>query len=235
MHTAARNAHAALLLALFALAALLLGGCASLEPAEPGSVAGAALRSASPAQAPTDGAIYAAGRETSFFEDPKARRKGDLITIRLQEATAASKSSSTDTAKQATVDLPAPTIAGRAVVNNSGVNLLETSIDGKRTFAGKGSSSQQNQLTGSITAVVVEVLPNGNLVIEGEKWLRLNQGDELVRVRGVVRPFDVLADNSVTSDRVADARISYSGRGALAAANRQGWLSRFFNSGLFPY
>lgn len=234
MNLAARNARTALVLAALTLALLALSGCVAMEPAEPDSATGAALRSAQQAQPVTDGAIYAAGRETSFFEDPKARRKGDLITIRLQEATAASKSSSTDTEKETSVDLPGPTIAGRPVTVN-GTPILDTSIDGSRSFAGKGSSTQQNQLSGSITAVVVEVLPNGNLVIEGEKWLRLNQGDELVRVRGVVRPFDVLADNSVTSDRVADARISYSGRGALAAANKPGWLSRFFTSGLFPY
>lgn len=234
MNPAARNAQTALVLAALALAVMTLGGCASMDPVEPDSATGAALRSAQAVQPATDGAIYAAGRETSFFEDPKARRKGDLITIRLQEATAASKSSSTDTEKETTVDLPGPTLGGRAVTAN-GTPILDTSIEGTRSFAGKGSSSQQNQLSGSITAVVVEVLPNGNLVIEGEKWLRLNQGDELVRVRGVVRPFDVLADNSVTSDRVADARISYAGRGALAAANKPGWLSRFFTSGWFPY
>lgn len=221
------------LLAAVALAALL-GGCATTDRADTPSASGTALRTAAQGQPATDGAIYAAGRETVFFQDPTARRRGDLVTIRLQEATNASKSSSTDTEKNQTLDLPGPTIAGAAATIN-GRAVLDTSVDGKRKFAGKGSSTQQNQLTGSITAVVVDVLPNGNLVLEGEKWLRLNQGDELIKVRGVVRPFDVLPDNSVASDRIADARISYAGRGALASANAQGWLSRFFGSPLFPY
>jgi flagellar L-ring protein precursor FlgH len=221
------------LLAAVALA-VVLGGCATTDRADTPSASGTALRTAAQGQPATDGAIYAAGRETVFFQDPTARRRGDLVTIRLQEATNASKSSSTDTEKNQTLDLPGPTIAGAAATIN-GRAVLDTSVDGKRKFAGKGSSTQQNQLTGSITAVVVDVLPNGNLVLEGEKWLRLNQGDELIKVRGVVRPFDVLPDNSVASDRIADARISYAGRGALASANAQGWLSRFFGSPLFPY
>jgi flagellar L-ring protein precursor FlgH len=224
--------------ALAALAALacaaLLSGCATTTTADTPSASDTALRAAAQSLPPTDGAIYASGRETAFFEDPKARRRGDLVTIRLQEATNASKSSSTDTEKSQAIDLPGPTIAGRPVTVN-GTPVLATNIEGDRTFTGKGSSTQQNQLTGSITAVVVDVLPNGNLVVEGEKWLRLNQGDELIRVRGVVRTFDVLPDNSVPSDRIADARISYAGRGALANANAQGWIARFFNSPLFPY
>jgi flagellar L-ring protein precursor FlgH len=223
---------AALATGLVALAAL--SGCHAVRDDPPPSATGTAYRAAAQAQPATDGAIYAAGRETGFFEDPKARRRGDLVTIRLQESTNASKSSQTDTEKNQSVDIAAPTIAGKAVTLN-GNAVLQNTIDGKRKFEGKGSSTQQNQLTGSLTAVVVDVLPNGNLVVEGEKWLRLNQGDELIKVRGVVRPFDVLPDNSVLSERVADARISYAGRGALASANAQGWLSRFFNSPLFPF
>lgn len=216
-----------------ALAALLQGCAATIEHEPPPSSTGAALR-ALPPSVPTEGSIYAATREIAYFEDPKARRLGDLLTIRLREATNASKSSSTDTEKNQTVDLPGPTIAGRPVTVN-GTPVLDTNIEGQRKFAGKGSSSQQNQLSGALTAVVVDVLPNGNLVLEGEKWLRLNQGDELIRIRGVVRPFDVLADNSVLSERIADARISYAGKGAIASANAQGWLARFFNSPLYPY
>jgi flagellar L-ring protein precursor FlgH len=220
-------------LALAVAALALLPGCATTDTAEMPAATGAAMRSV-PQAVPTEGAIYAAQASASLFEDPKARRLGDLLTIRLQESTNASKSSSTGTEKTSEIDMPAPTIAGRPVTVN-GTPVLGTNIDGARKFNGKGSSSQQNQLEGSITAVVVDVLPNGNLVLEGEKWLRLNQGDEMIRVRGIVRPFDVLPDNSVPSDRIADARISYAGRGALADSNAQGWLSRFFNSPLFPY
>ncbi|MCZ8129731.1 MAG: flagellar basal body L-ring protein FlgH [Steroidobacteraceae bacterium] len=224
-----RAASAVLLAAVVAAA-----GCAAPFERELPQPRGAAHRVAVAPVAPSDGAIYQPGREIAFFEDLKARRVGDLVMIRLQEATNARKSSSTETSKETSVSMPGPTIAGRPVTV-AGVPVLDMGVDGTRSFQGEGSSSQQNALTGTITAVVVEVLGNGNLVIEGEKWLRLNQGDELVKVRGVVRAVDVLPDNSVTSDRVADARISYAGRGALASANRQGWLSRFFNSALYPY
>ena len=79
------------------------------------------------------------------------------------------------------------------------------------------------------------LLANGNLVVRGEKWLKLNQGDEFVRISGVIRPYDIATDNTVTSDRVADARISYGGKGAVQAASRMGWLARFFNSALAPF
>jgi flagellar L-ring protein precursor FlgH len=81
---------------------------------------------------------------------------------------------------------------------------------------------------------VVEVQANGNLLVQGEKSLRLNQGDEFIHISGVVRPADVSTNNTVTSDRIADAHISYSGKGVIANSNRMGWLSRFFNSVFAP-
>jgi len=86
-----------------------------------------------------------------------------------------------------------------------------------------------------VTVTVVQRLPNGNLVVQGQKNLRLNQGDELVQVQGIVRPGDIAPDNSIPSSRVAEARIVYGGRGPVAQSNAMGWLSRFFNSGLTPF
>lgn len=119
----------------------------------------------------------------------------------------------------------------------NGKAVLESSIEGAREFDGQGSSSQSNTLSGNITVTVVSRLQNGNLVVQGEKWLRLNQGDEFVRISGVIRPYDIQQDNTMaTSDCVADARISYGGRGMVAmSVNRAGWLSRFFNSAWYPY
>ncbi len=184
--------------------------------------------------APTPGAIYAEGAEVSLFEDPRARRIGDLVTIELRESTSATKSATTKTKKDSSTDIPAPVILGRPVTVN-GVPILQNSVEAQREFDGSGSSSQSNRLTGNLTAVVVARLPNGNLVLRGEKQLRLNQGDEFVRVTGVVRPIDIGLDNVVGSDRVADARISYGGKGVLANANKPGWLDRFFNSPVMPY
>jgi flagellar L-ring protein FlgH len=213
------------------LLALLLGGCASSAPvreSEPIAIA------RQPQAQPTTGAIYSAGSGFALFEDTKARVAGDLLTVLLIEKTQAKKNAATSTSKDSSVDIANPTLLGRAL-SKSGTGIGEFGLEGSRAFDGKGDSSQSNQLSGSVTVTVVERLPNGNLVISGEKNLELNQGSERVRLSGIVRAVDIKPDNTITSDRVADARIEYVGRGALADANSQGWLSRFFNSPWFPF
>ncbi|MCE7616813.1 flagellar basal body L-ring protein FlgH, partial [Vibrio fluvialis] len=100
---------------------------------------------------------------------------------------------------------------------------------------GSASSSQGNKLEGAITVTVSEVLPNGVIRIRGEKWIRLNQGDEFIRLTGIVRVDDISRNNQVSSQRIGDARITYSGRGALADSNASGWLTQFFNSPWMPF
>jgi flagellar L-ring protein precursor FlgH len=116
-----------------------------------------------------------------------------------------------------------------------GTPLLSNNINDAAKFAGEGDSAQSNSLTGYITATVTRVLPNGNLYVIGEKLIGINQGSEYVRISGVVRPIDLAPDNSIPSLKVGAARISYGGKGALADANAQGWLSRFFNSPWTPF
>ena len=182
----------------------------------------------------TDGAIYQAGQQMELFADLKARRIGDVLTIRLAESTNASKSAATKTAKTTAVNNTGPTIFGKTITA-AGVPILTTTMNGADSFDGSGSSTQGNSLAGSLTVTVMDVQANGNLVVQGEKTLKLNQGDEFVRVSGVVRPADIRTDNTVTSDKVADAHISYSGRGVIDSSNRVGWLARFFNSAYAPY
>ncbi len=219
--------HAATLSAAAALAACSAGLIknAKLPPAAEGP----AYRAAQLAAPASDGAIYMQARAVAFFEDPRGHRVGDVITIRLTEAFNASKTASTQTQKDNSTTLTAPMFAGKLPLNG------DTTLAAKRAFTGNGTATQQNALTGSITAVVTEVLPNGNLLISGERALQLNQGEEFVRVQGVVRVIDVQADNSVTSDRIADARISYNGQGVIDASNKQGWLARFFGSPVAPF
>ncbi len=179
------------------------------------------------------GAIYTAGQDIRYFEDVKARRVGDMITITLAERTDARKSASTATSRDSELDIPAPTIAG-GPVPRSGTQVLQNNIDTSRSFSGQGDSAQSNSLNGSITVTVVGVTPSGNLLVQGEKWIEINQGQELIRISGLVRPADIQTDNSIESFRVANARITYSGRGAVARANTQGWLGRLFDSAIFP-
>jgi flagellar L-ring protein precursor FlgH len=182
----------------------------------------------------TDGAIYQAGQQMELFADLKARRVGDVLTIVLNEVTNASKSATTTTAKTTTVANSAPTIFGQSMTVR-GRPILSTTLNGNDAFSGAGTSAQSNSLAGSLTVTVMDVQANGNLVVQGDKTLHLNQGDEFVHISGVVRPADIATNNTVTSDKLADARISYKGKGVVDSSNRMGWLARFFNSAFSPF
>jgi flagellar L-ring protein FlgH len=182
----------------------------------------------------TDGAIYQAGQQMELFADLKARRVGDILTIKLNESTAASKNAVTKTTKATTVADSAPTIFGQSMTIR-GRPILSTTLNGANAFDGEGASTQSNSLAGSLTVTVTDVQANGNLVVQGDKTLKLNQGDEYVHIAGVIRPADIATDNTVTSDKIADAHISYSGKGVTDSSNRMGWLARFFNSAYAPF
>ncbi|MEN2770493.1 flagellar basal body L-ring protein FlgH [Escherichia coli] len=172
--------------------------------------------------------VFETGYNWSLTADRRAYRVGDILTVILEESTQSSKQAKTNFGKSNTVDIGAPTIFGHTKDKLSG------SIDANRDFDGSATSQQQNSLRGEITVSVHAVQPNGILEIRGEKWLTLNQGDEYIRLSGLVRADDIQNDNSVSSQRIADARISYAGRGALSDANAAGWLTRLFNHPLFP-
>lgn len=216
-----------------ALALALLAGCMAMPARDDGEWAPTAPMQPEVAAAPADGAIYHDNQNMELFSDARAHRVGDILTIVLVESTQASKKASTSTSKKDKADVAAPTIMGKDLTING--NPLSVGLDSERNFDGSGSSSQSNQLTGQITVTVAQRLSNGNLIVRGEKWLTINQGQELVRIAGIVRPQDIGQDNTVASTRVADARISYTGRGTLADANTRGWLSRFFNSKWMPF
>ena len=214
-----------LLLVLFSA---LLAGCAS-QP-QPVVVAEEdwappPLPEAKPQQI-VDGSLFNASYSNSLFEDRMAYRQGDILTIKLSEETTSTKSSGTDFDKDSSLSMPVPVIWGQSGQSSS--------LAMSRDFAGSSSSSQKNMLDGAITVSVVDVLPNGALSVRGEKWIKLNQGDEYIRIAGILRPEDITPDNTVSSQRLANARIIYSGEGALAEANEAGWLTRFFNNPLFP-
>lgn len=212
--------------------AAMLGACSNVPPRD-AAYAPTFPVAKQPPQ-PSNGAIYQAGYSKNMFEDARAHNVGDLITVILQEETQAEKSASTSTAKDNSIELGAPTVFGQQLTHN-GNQVLSASVSTATDFSGDGASSQSNSLSGSITVFVSNVLPNGNLVIRGEKRLTLNQGDEYIRLSGIVRPEDVTPENTIGSTKVANAEILYSGNGAIADSNRQGWLSRFFNSPIWPF
>jgi len=220
----------------------LLSACAT-APRNPANFA-PTMPPAPSARASNNGAIYQSGYGVDLFGDIKAHRVGDVLTIKLVESTQASKKASTNTKKKTSADLANPTILGSSPrFNAPGAlplasnrnNTLENKLSSDQSFGGSGDSSQSNSLSGNVTVTVARVLPNGNLVVRGQKQLTLNQGDEYIQISGIVRPADIGSDNTVLSNKVANARIRYTGRGTLADANTMGWLARFFNSGYWPF
>lgn len=180
---------------------------------------------------PRSGSLYQTGA-MDLFNDIKARRIGDIITVKLQEKMNAQKKAAANEKKSNVSSHSAPTLLGGTVgAAVGGINLLgDTSLNSNDTFKGQGDASQSNSLTGDISVTVVEVIPNGNLVVRGEKWVTINQGEEVIRFGGIVRPADIAPDNSIPSTKVADARIIYSGDGLVNEATQKGWLARFFSN-----
>lgn len=169
------------------------------------------------------GAIYSPQNGGLFATDRRASRVGDILTVSFAESFQATKSQNAGTAKTSSFDITLPNISPFT----SGGDLSHGTT---QNFSGSGTAAQSNSLTGQVSVHVVRIMPGGNLEILGQKKLTLNNGDEYVRVRGIVRPEDIMANNVVMSDRIANAEITYIGAGDLADAGRRGWLSSFMTS-----
>ncbi len=220
-------------LILIALSASLITGCVS-KPAKPDNPEYAPVRPQALAQPQAvTGSIFNPATSMNLYSDGRAHRVGDILTIVLSEQTQSSKSAKTEVDKSSELSIPAPTILGKSA-ELFGNPLSFSQPESSSTFDGEGKSDMSNSLNGNITVTVHDVLPNGTLVVRGEKWLTLNQGDEFIRISGLVRPLDISTDNSVQSTKLADARITYSGTGTVADSNSAGWLSKFFISPLWP-
>ena len=162
------------------------------------------------------------GPRRRAVREPVARRVGDTLTIRLNERTNASKSSSTSTSKATNIEHAGPDHRRPAGDDERHRDPRARRSTTRAEFDGEGDSTQSNRLDGDITVTVAQRLPNGNLLVRGQKWIAINQGQEYVRIQGIVRPIDIDPDNSISSLKVADAMIAYGGKGALANANSPG-------------
>ncbi len=216
-----------------ALAVLLvaaLAGCSTVGPQKvemdiPESGRHAAMQSAPPPQA--NGAIFQAGWHRGLFEDPRARHLGDTLTVQIEERLSAKQSSTSSLDRKGNVEagFSAFPFTSRHALGKVGVNGSSANA-----FEGKGATGSDNSFSGTITVTVVEVLPNGNLVVAGEKQVGINQNVETLRFAGVVNPVTIQAGNVVSSTQVADARMQVRGQGDIDRAQTTGWLSRFFLS-----
>lgn len=208
------------------LGCLCLAGCAMMPP--PTNVHQPMTARPQPLAEPpaANGAIYRVSyADKRFFEDRRARGVGDTLLININEKTNASKASDSSAERTGDTTLSVPALAGLP-----GKSFLNATLEASssNTFEGKGEASSENDFTGTITVTVIEVMPNGNLVVSGEKQVGVNQGTEFIRFSGVVNPIDITAANAVTSTQVADARIEYKATGYIDEAQVMGWLARFF-------
>ena len=215
---------------------LLLGGCASYMEEKIGKEFKSIqpdFTNIQPASYTTAGAVYN-GQGGLFASDRRANNVGDIITITLEENMSAANSGSETLSKsdEYSFDLPEALFGPSSLIGKfffpGGVK--EDNLKGGTTqkFTGTGTAAQANSLTGTISVTVIRVYPNGNLEVKGERRLSYNSGTEYIRVSGVIRPEDISSSNTVSSTKVADAQISYTGTGDMNDSVTKGWLSRYF-------
>lgn len=210
-----------------AAAALLLAGCQTLnappkvDVAEPTS----ALPVAQPAPVINNGSLFQATQYRPLFEDHRARLVGDTITVQIVEKVSATQKSTSSIDKSGTVSAGITALPGIAPNSFGRASAAGTSSN---TYAGKGSTENTNDFSGTITATVTGVLPNGHLLVAGEKQIGVNHNVDVLRFSGQVDPRAIQPGNTVPSAQIANVRIEHRGRGAQAEANGIGWLARFF-------
>lgn len=193
-----------------------------LEPAKPNYSTGSLWQDAS----------------VGLAEDLKARRKGDILTILIVEQASASKQATTGTSRKTNISAGVPNLLGLET-NMTGIrNWMDLSnlikANSESSFDGTGSTTRKENLSATITAKVVEVLPNGNYLISGRRNVKVNNEDQLILVEGTVRPRDISPDNVISSGQVADARITYTGKGIVSDQTSPGWLTNIFNK-VWPF
>lgn len=211
------------------LCAILIGACASKPALMPTAEFAPIMPIPEPKNEQVTGAIYTSGR--GLFGDlrsyqPSKLKVGDILTVLLDESTQAERTNEVKTSRETE-----NTVMNQALVNNVAGKLgigpsLSTNIGpsgGSITSDGSGLAGQAARLTGSISAMVVEVFSNGNLMIVGEKQLALTEGTEFIRIKGIIRPADIQPDNTVLSTRIANAQIAYRGTGELASSTKTPW------------
>lgn len=174
----------------------------------------------------SSGSIYSESNAISLYSDIKAYRVGDIVHVVLKEKTNASKNAKNNL--NSTTDISSPSGLDTGVIGVPLGERLDTALQSKKLFNGKSDSEQKNNIEGSISVNVVQVLNNGNLVVRGEKWITINDDQEFIRLTGIIRTEDISRDNKIDSTKIANARIEYSGSGSFHESQTTGWLSRFF-------
>jgi len=216
------------------LGGLILTGCASINPPQPLPVAPASLGSVPHERsAPAEGSLFDPNRTESLFEDFRARRTGDVVTILLEENFKGAKEVDTQTARDSDMNIGLTGIMGLEFKKRMEPHY-DTTIDAtkaiggstKDSFKGSGKTTRDASLEGTISARIVDVLPDGNLLVQGSRELKINNESQYLILTGVIRPKDLAADNTISSTRIADARIAYTGGGTLSEKQNPAWFAR---------
>ena len=214
-------------------AAVLLGACQSapvqFEPLKPIDYTHTKAWGT-----PTNGSLFQAGSYRPGFEDPRARWAGDTLTIQITEKVSANQSSSSNVDRSGSVGGTVTAVPLMKPADLAKVNNLTMGAESSNTFAGKGDNANANDFSGVITVTVRDVLPNGHLVVAGDKQIGVNNNVDVLRFSGTVDPRHIKPGNTVASTQVANARIESRGRGPVDEALSIGWLARAFLS-VFPF
>jgi flagellar L-ring protein FlgH len=218
--------------------ALSIAACATTTPEFQKERPSSFVQKHALADTRTSGAIW---RDSAgLFEDRKARGLNDLVTINILESSSASKRANTSTGRQSTMEANIANMLGGSLTYDlesifgkgsglAGTLAPKVSASTQNNFSGLGSTDRQGSLIATITARVVDVLPNGNLLIESRKDITVNREKQVLLLRGVIRPEDIATDNTILSNYVANAEMIYTGDGVVSDKQGQGWLVRFFD------
>jgi len=219
------------ILPLLVLGSMMLSGCSTYrEQAMSESFQPPEIPTPMANSKTTDGSIFRSGNGGLFAKDQRARRVGDILTVSFNETYAATKAATAASSKTDAFGVTLPTALPNMLTGGFDKDPAGLNAGTTQSFAGSGNAVQSNSFTGLLSVTVVRVFDNGNMEVQGQKELTLNNGNEYVRVRGVVRPEDISATNVVSSDRLADAQIRYTGSGHLSDTNEPGWLSQIMRT-----
>ena len=213
--------------ALVVITAALLGGCGLLDPRVQVAETAPVMPVVQATQVQANGSIFQSGAYRPLFEDHRARLIGDTLVVQIVEKVSASQKSTSTVGKTGTIGASVTALPG---VSPKAFARATADATSNNTFAGKGATESSNDFSGVITVTVREVLPNGHLLIAGEKQIGVNSNVDVLKFSGQVDPRAIQLGNSVQSAQVANVRLEHKGRGAQSEAQAMGWLSRVFLS-----
>jgi flagellar L-ring protein precursor FlgH len=173
---------------------------------------------------PSNGSIYSTSSSGLFSSDRRAKKVGDILSVTLSETFSSNKAVTNSSAK---ADNIGAEVGPTGFMKNF---RLSGSVAKTNSFAGSMATNQSNSLSGTLSATIVRVFPNGNLEIKGQKKLRITEGTEYIRLSGIIRPEDISTTNTVSSSKIAEAQIEYVGAGILDSATKPGWGSKIFRA-----